>query len=219
MRLVESAQVGSDEVRSLLRSRGCERVEIGDAGQHDHRRDVSAARAGDVGVQAVADDNRSLRAGPGRRLVEQRSLRLSRHDRLDARGGDDECGERPHPGQWTARRRQRCVEIRGDEQRACADRDARFSEPRVVERRVIAHDDRRRLGVGVGDHAQTRCRYFVFECLRAGDKDRSAWRGVDLRGGAQPPASWCTTSLSAELQTRWRGAGPRPRTVSATRCW
>jgi hypothetical protein len=69
-----------------------------DAGQHEHGLDARAGRAGDVRVEAVADEQRVLRPEPRDGLLEDRRLRLARDGREAADGRVHGRDQRPVPG-------------------------------------------------------------------------------------------------------------------------
>ncbi len=107
--------------------------------REDEQRIPSHGRgSGDVGVEAVADDQRPFCTGPGHRGPEHRSGGLADDRRggpgCRGHGGQDGTGSRPQ----SIRRRIGGVGVRGDEASPPLDQQRRRAELRIVDRAVPA---------------------------------------------------------------------------------
>ena len=144
---LQRAQVGSD-IGGALGGPGEHRLACGaDTGQHHQARQSDGIGARDVGVQPIADHQRSREAAPRQGVLHQRGTGLAGDERFGA-GGGPQCGDHGTvPGQQSALGREGGVEIRRHPQRPGTDGQGRFGEigPAGGHRQAL-HDGRRILG-------------------------------------------------------------------------
>ena len=125
MRTQQTGQVGRQVRRSLLATRGDQLAETTDPGAHQQRRDAEPHRPLDVGVEPVPHHQRTLTTHPPDRLLEQRALRLPRHDRVDAGEPAQRLDQHPVAGGGAVGGRDRHVGVGGDPSQSVADADRR----------------------------------------------------------------------------------------------
>jgi hypothetical protein len=142
---------------------------VGDAGQDQQARRIGAARALDVGVEAVPDDQRPSGARAADALRVHGRVRLAGDQRGLTGHVPDDADHGPVAGQRTARRGDRGVGIRGDVPGAPPHRDHRLGELGPADVASVSLDDRDRLVLGTRDHGQARGRQ---RCGHPGSADR-----------------------------------------------